>query len=103
MEPADITINKREPITLGAIVNPSLIWACYPSGVNKRATSLKYQIDEELNEYFSNRLNRKSVLPEDLEKHTMQFFRAPSGDRIAGLRREMPRQSKKSVCTHDPM
>lgn len=69
MGDTDISINKQEPITIGAIVNPSLLWACYPPGVNKKATYLKHQIDEELNEYFSIRANRIPVPPENLEKH----------------------------------
>ncbi|CAH0777651.1 unnamed protein product [Bemisia tabaci] len=69
MGDTDISINKQEPITIGAIVNPSLLWACYPPGVNKKSTYLKHQIDEELNEYFSSRVNRIPVPPENLEKH----------------------------------
>ncbi|CAH0395390.1 unnamed protein product [Bemisia tabaci] len=69
MEDTDISVNKQEPITIGAIVNPSLLWACYPPGVNKKATYLKHQIDEELDEYFSIRVNRIPVPPENLEKH----------------------------------
>nr|XP_018897563.1 PREDICTED: uncharacterized protein LOC109030837 isoform X2 [Bemisia tabaci] len=69
MEDTDISINKQEPITIGAIVNPSLLWACYPPGVNKKSTYLKHQIDEELNEYLSSRVNRIPVPPENLEKH----------------------------------